>query len=75
MARDAFKFLTGVSAAMTFVHVVYAVASKRGTISIPIWRGRQWGAGKMLAEAVVYGSITAVLGYLAWRPQTLEPTA
>lgn len=73
MQRDVFKFLSGVSAAMTFVHVVYAVASKRGTISIPTWRGREWGVGKMLVEAVVYGAITAGLGYLAWRPQTTEP--
>ena len=72
VVRDALKFLTGVSAAMTYVHVFYAVASKRGIISIPIWRGREWGVGKLLAEAVGYGVITAGLGYLAWRPQTRE---
>lgn len=72
MTRDVFKFLAGVAAAMTFVHVVYAAATKRGTVSVPIWRGRQWGVGKMLVEAVVYGAITIGLGYLAWRPQPRE---
>jgi NhaP-type Na+/H+ or K+/H+ antiporter len=67
--RDILKFLSGVAAAFTFVHVAYAVATARGTISVPIWRGREWGIGKMLIEAVVYGTIGAGLGYLAWRPQ------
>jgi len=68
--RDIAKFLSGVAAAFTFVHVVYSVATARGTVSAPIWRGREWGVGKMLIEAVVYGSITAGLGYLAWRPES-----
>ena len=38
-------------------------------ISVPIWRGREWGIGKMLIEAVVYGAIGAGLGYLGWRPE------
>ncbi len=71
MKRDILKFLSGVAAAFTFVHVVYAVATARGTVSAPIWRGREWGVSKMLIEAVVYGSITAGLGYLAWRPESL----
>ena len=70
MKRDILKFLSGVAAAFTFVHVAYAVATARGTISVPIWRGRQWGVGKMLIEAVAYGSIGAGLGYLAWRPES-----
>lgn len=74
MARDALKFLTGVAAAMTWVHLAYAAAAKRGAISAPIWRGREWGIGKMLIEAVVYGTMTAGLGYLAWRPRTPELT-
>jgi NhaP-type Na+/H+ or K+/H+ antiporter len=68
--RDILTFLSGVAAAFTFVHVAYAVATARGTISVPIWRGREWGIGKMLIEAVVYGSFGAGLGYLAWRPQS-----
>ena len=68
MKRDILKFLSGSAAAFTFVHVVYAAATARGTISVPVWRGREWGVGKMLIEAVVYGAITAGLGYLAWRP-------
>lgn len=70
MNRDILKFLSGVAAAFTFVHVVYAAAAARGTISVPVWRGREWGIGKMLIEAVVYGAIGAVLGYRAWRPET-----
>ena len=66
--RDILKFFSGVAAAFTFVHVAYAVATARGTISVPVWRGREWGVGKMLIEAVVYGAIGAGLGYLAWRP-------
>ena len=70
MKRDNLKFFSGVAAAFTFVHVVYAAAAARGTISVPIWRGREWGVGKMLIEAVVYGAICAGLGYLAWRPES-----
>jgi hypothetical protein len=70
--RDVFKFLSGVAAAMTFVHVVYAAATARGTVSVPIWRGREWGVGKMLIEAVIYAAMGAGLGYLGWRPQRLE---
>jgi NhaP-type Na+/H+ or K+/H+ antiporter len=74
MKRDILKFLSGVAAAFTFVHVAYAVATARGTISAPIWRGREWGVGKMLIEAVVYGSIGTALGYLAWRPESRPPS-
>ncbi len=74
MARDALKFLSGVAAAMTWVHLAYVAAVKRGVVSVPIWRGREWGVGKMLVEAVAYGAMTAGLGYLAWRPRTQELT-
>ena len=72
--RDILKFLSGVAAAFTFVHIAYAVATARGTISVPIWRGREWGIGKMLVEAVVYGSIGAGLGYFAWRSESRPPS-
>lgn len=72
MSRDIFKFLCGAAVAGTYVHVFYAVAIKRGTISVPIWRGREWGVGKILTEAVVYGAISVVLGYLGWRPERRE---
>lgn len=69
MNRDILKFLSGVAAAACFGHVIAAVATARGLISVPIWRGREWGIGKMLIEAVVYGAVGAGLGYLAWRPK------
>lgn len=72
MRRDILKFLSGAAAAASFGHIFYAVATLRGTISIPVWRGREWGVGKMLLEAVVYGAIGAGLGYLAWRPESTE---
>ena len=68
MKRDGFKFLSGFMSAMTFVHVFYAIATRRGTAAVPMWRGHQWGVGKMLIEAVVYGSAAIGLGYLGWRP-------
>ncbi|MGI9123375.1 MAG: hypothetical protein ACR2JM_01285 [Mycobacterium sp.] len=46
----------------------YAVWTAKGKISIPIWKGREWGVGKMLTKAAVYAAITAGLGYLAWSP-------
>lgn len=69
MKRDIAKCLSGVAAAFALVHIAYAAATIRGTISVPIWRGREWGIGKMLIEAVVYGVIGTGLGYLAWRPE------
>lgn len=69
MKRDILKFLSGFAAAMSFVHIAAIVATARGVIPVPSWRGRPWGIGKMLAEAVVYGAIGAGLGYLGWRPQ------
>jgi hypothetical protein len=70
--RDVVKFLSGAAAAFTFVHVAYAAATARGAISVPVWRGREWGVGKMMIEAVVYGAISAGLGYLAWRPESRQ---
>ncbi len=67
MKRDFLKFLCGFTAAASFGHITYAAATARGIISVPLWRGREWGAGKMLAEAAVYGAISVALGYLGWR--------
>ena len=72
MKRDLAKFLTGAAAAMSYVHIAYAVAAAKGIISVPIFRGREWGVGKMWIEAVVYGIIAAGLGYLGWRPEPRE---
>lgn len=69
MTRDIFKFFSGAAAAASFGHVVYAVATARGVISTPVWRGREWGVGKMLAEAASYGLIGIGLAYLGWREQ------
>lgn len=70
MKRDIFKFLSGVAAAASVGHIAAALATWRGMISVPIWRGREWGIGKMLTEAAVYGAIGAGLGYLGWRPES-----
>ena len=69
MKRDVWKFLCGAAAAATYGHVIYAAWTAKGKISVPIWKGREWGVGKMLAEAAVYAAATAGFGYLAWRPQ------
>ena len=39
---------------------------------MPVFKGRQWGVGKMLTEAAVYGAVSTALGYLAWRPETRQ---
>ena len=72
MKRDIFTFLCGMAAAASFGHVGYAVATARGTISVPIWRGRQWGVDKMLIEAMIYGAISVAVGYLGWRSEPHE---
>lgn len=72
MRHDIFKFLCGAAAAASIGHVGYAVATAGGTISVPIWRGREWGVGKMLIEAVIYGAIGLALGYLGWRSEPRE---
>jgi hypothetical protein len=69
MRRDIFTFLCGAAAAATYGHIAYAIWTARGKISVPIYKGKEWGVGKMLIEALVYGAATAGLGYLAWRPK------
>ncbi len=69
MKRDIFKFLCGAAAAGCYGHVIYAVWTARGTISTPIWKGREWGVGKMTLEALFYAALTAGFGYLGWRPE------
>lgn len=69
MKRDSLKFLCGAAAAATYGHIAYAVWTARGTVSVPVYKGRQWGVGKMLTEAGIYGAASLVLGYFAWRPQ------
>ena len=69
MKRDVLKFLCGAAAAATYGHVVYAVWTAKGKISVPIWKGREWGIGKMLTEAALYAAAAVGLGYLAWRPE------
>lgn len=61
MKRDILKFLCGAAAAATYGHVVYAAWTARGKISAPIWKGREWGVGKMLTEAAIYGAVSMVL--------------
>lgn len=72
MKRDILKFLCGAAAAWTAVHLIYARWTAKGIVSVPIYKGREWGVGKMLLEAVVYGAIATGLGYLAWRPRPSE---
>lgn len=74
MRRDILTFLCGAAAAATYGHIAYAIWTARGKISVPVYKGREWGVGKMLIEAVVYGAATVGLGYLAWRPRQREHT-
>ena len=70
MKRDIYKFLAGAAMAGSFGHAAYAVATARGDISVPIWRGREWGVGNMLIEAAVYAAVGVGLAYLGWRPES-----
>ena len=72
MKRDIVKFLCGAAVAACSLHLVYARWAAKGKISVPVFKGREWGVGKMLTEAAVYGAISAGLGYLAWRPEARE---
>ena len=72
MKRDIVKFLCGAAVAACSLHLVYARWVAKGTISVPVFKGREWGVGKMLTEAAVYGAVSAALGYLAWRPETRQ---
>ena len=49
-----------------------SVDAVRTRTPLPVFKGREWGVGKMLTEAAVYGAISAGLGYLAWRPEARE---
>lgn len=71
--RDLLKFLCGATAAGAYGHVAYARWVAKGTISVPIFKGRPWGIGKLLIEATVYSALSAALGYLAWRPEARQP--
>ena len=75
MRRDIFSFLCGAAAAATYGHITYAIWTARGKISVPIYKGKEWGVGKMLIEAVVYGAATIGFGYLAGRPKHRDQTA
>ena len=75
MSREIFKFLSGAAAAACLGHLIYAAWTAAGWISVPIWHGREWGTGKMSAEALVFGALAGVLGYLGWRPVRREVTA
>lgn len=68
MKRDTLTFLCGAAAAGCYGHLAYARWTAKGKISVPVFKGREWGVGKMLIEAAVYGAISIALGYLAWRP-------
>ena len=54
-------------AAACYGHLIYARWTAKGTISVPVFNGREWGVGKMLTEAAIYGAVSAALGYLGWR--------
>ena len=73
MGRDVLKFLCGAAVAAASGHIAYAVWVARGKISVPIFKGREWGVGKMLIEAVVYAAAASGLGYLAWKPESRQP--
>lgn len=77
MKRDFLKFLCGAAAAGAYGHLAYARWVAKGTISVPIFKGRPWGIRKILIEAAVYTALSAALGYLAWRPvarPSLQPS-
>ena len=38
---------------------------------MPVFKGREWGVGKMLTEAAIYGAVSAALGYLGWRTRSV----
>ncbi len=71
MKRDILKFLCGAMAAACYGHLVYARWTAKGTISVPVFKGREWGVGKMLTEAAIYGAVSAALGYLGWRTRSV----
>ncbi len=72
MNREVCKFFSGSLAALAYVHVAYAVATSRGIINEPVFRGRRWGVGPLLTEAAVYAALSLVLGYVGWSPKPQE---
>ncbi|GAS98644.1 uncharacterized protein RMCC_5609 [Mycolicibacterium canariasense] len=66
MNREVSKFLSGSFAALAYAHAAYAVATRRGIISEPVFLGRRWGVGYMWTEAAVYSAISVALGYHGW---------
>ncbi len=77
MNREVAKFFSGSCAALAYVHAAYALATRRGIISEPVFLGRRWGVGYMWTEAAVYSAVSLVLGYVGWgsrsRAQSQEP--
>ncbi len=72
MKREVCKFFSGSFAALSCVHVAYAVATSRGIINEPVFRGRRWGVGPLLTEAAVYTTLSLALGYVGWSPKPQE---
>jgi hypothetical protein len=66
MNREVSKFLSGSFAALAYAHAAYAVATRRGIISEPVFLGRRWGVGYMWTEAAVYSAVSVALGYHGW---------
>ena len=46
MKKDILTFLCGAAAAAAYVHIAYAVWTARGTVSVPVYKGREWGSGR-----------------------------
>ena len=67
MKGDVFKFLSGAAAAAAVGHAGYALAITNDVISVPIFRGREWGVGNLMIEAAVWAVLAIALGYLGWR--------
>lgn len=72
MNREVSKFFSGAFAGIAYAHAGYAIAASAGIIDEPIFLGRKWGVGFMWTEAVVYGAISAGLGYVGWRSQPVR---
>ncbi|MBU3706621.1 MAG: hypothetical protein FGM50_08055 [Mycobacterium sp.] len=72
MKSDVLKVLFGAAVAACYGHLTYARWTAKGMITVPVFKGREWGVGKMLTEAAVYGAISVGLGFLAWRPKPRE---
>ena len=73
MNRELCKFLSGTFAALGYAHAAYAVATTRGIISEPVFRGRRWGVEYMWTEAAIYSAAGLVFGYLGWKTRSPVP--